>query len=142
MVFSKLWEVKNRINAESNFEGYLLRITQNHILNQLRATARDRERRAQVYAGLKNIHETPFENLASKELQAVYQKAVGQLSPQKKLVYNLRQEQCMDFSAIAEHLQLSPHTVKKHLAEAVKFIREYVQAYHSQGIVLLLCMLY
>lgn len=41
-VFIKLWEKRAQVRPDDNFEGYLVRITHNHILNMLRDAGRDR----------------------------------------------------------------------------------------------------
>ena len=73
--------------------------------------------------------EVPVPNNETEEMvyahdqQKFINQAVAQLSPQKKLIYELNQVQGKSYDEIAKTLNLSPHTVKSHLLKAIKFIR-------------------
>src|SRR5690349_865992 len=41
-VFIRIWQKKDQINPELNFDAYLKKITLNHVLNQLKKIARDK----------------------------------------------------------------------------------------------------
>jgi RNA polymerase sigma-70 factor (ECF subfamily) len=130
-VFIKLWEKRAGIDPKDHFEGYVMRITQNHILNLLRNTARDQVKKEQLLHNMQRLHHEPEEYLLEKELTAVYNNAIEALPPQKKIIYHLRHKEGLSHAAIAEQLQISPLTVKKHMAEAVKLIRQYVATRHG-----------
>ncbi len=66
-----------------------------------------------------------------KELSKVYQDAIDQLSPQKKLIYNLSRKEHLSYEEIAERLDLSKNTVKNHMVEAGRLIRSYVTKHGS-----------
>ena len=128
-IFIKLWQKKGSIDLVNNFEGYVMKITRNHILNLIRDTARDQQKRDKVFHYLQTIRNNPEEELFAKELTKVYHEAIEQLPPQRKTVYRLRQEKALSHAEIAQQLRISPLTVKKHMVEAVKFIRHYVSTH-------------
>lgn len=130
-VFIKLWEKRASIDPDDHFEGYVMRMTQNHLLNLLRDTARDQQKMQRLYENMTRLHRQPEDYLLEKELAGIHQKAVDGLPPQQKLVYNLRNQHGLNNDAIAAQLNISPLTVKKHLAQAVKQIRQYVAAHHN-----------
>ena len=136
-VFIRIWEKKTLINPQEPFEGYLMRTTQNHLLNLLRDTARYQEKIEQLFEQIQRIRYEPEEYVLEKELADTYQKAIEALPPQKKLIYRLRQEEGLSHAEIGERLQISPLTAKKHMAEAVKMIRDYVQDHHELGFLVL-----
>jgi len=140
-VFIRLWEKRADIDPDDNFEGYVIRITQNHILNLLRDAARDRERRAQVYRQLEQIRNQPEERLWARELTRIYREAIAQLPPRQQLIYHLRENEALSHAAIGAQLNISPLTAKKHMVEAVRFIRHYVNARITLPCLLLACCL-
>jgi RNA polymerase sigma-70 factor (ECF subfamily) len=57
------------------------------------------------------------------EIKRALQTAIEQLPPQQKIVYRLRREQGLKNDEIAIKLNISPLTVKKHIAQASQAIR-------------------
>jgi len=72
------------------------------------------------------VNETE-ERIYANEGQRFINNALAQLSPQKKLIYELSRKEGKSYDEIAETLHLSPHTVKSHLVKALKFIRNYMK---------------
>jgi RNA polymerase sigma-70 factor (ECF subfamily) len=67
------------------------------------------------------------ERVYANEGQRFINNALAQLSPQKKLIYELSRKEGKSTNEIAETLHLSPHTVKSHLVKTLKFIRNYMK---------------
>jgi RNA polymerase sigma-70 factor (ECF subfamily) len=67
------------------------------------------------------------ERIYASEGQRFINSALAQLSPQKKLIYELSRKEGKSNNEIAETLHLSPHTVKSHLVKSLKFIRNYMK---------------
>lgn len=130
-VFIKLWEKREGIDPAGHFEGYVMRMTQNHLLNLLRNTARDQAKKQRLFENMTRLHREPEESLLEKELTTVYNRAIEALPTQKKIIYHLRHKEGLSYAEIAEQLNISPFTVKKHMAEAVKLIRSYVSTHHG-----------
>ena len=64
--------------------------------------------------------------LQNKEYDQLLFEAIQQLPPQQKEVYNLSREQGLKNEEIANRLNLSINTVKKHLVLALHSIRAHV----------------
>lgn len=126
-VFVKLWQAKGSIDIAYNLEPYIMRITQNHVLNLMRDTARDEQKRLRIFEYVQYIQDNPEANLFAKELHKTWQEAIEQLPPQKKIIYKLNKEQSLSYSDIALQLNISPLTVKKHMSEAAKQIRDFMR---------------
>ncbi len=126
-VFIKLWQARAGINIGSPLEGYIMRITQNHLFNLMRDTARDVKKRSILFEYVQHIQENPEVDLFAKELHKTWQKAIEQLPPQKKIIYKLNKEQSLSYADIANRLNLSPLTVKKHMTEATRQIRDFMR---------------
>jgi RNA polymerase sigma-70 factor (ECF subfamily) len=77
------------------------------------------------------------EMVYANEGQRFINRALAQLSPQKKLIYELSRKEGKSYDEIAETLHLSPHTVKSHLVKALKFIRNYMK---HNALILIACI--
>ena len=122
-VFIKLWEHRQEISQIRNMEDWLYRVTENKMMDFLRKTAADsRLREALWKVAQTSVRETE-ENLQAKECHSIIYKAVNQLPPQRKLIYRLNREKGLNHQEIAEALSISRHTVKNHLALALRSIQ-------------------
>jgi RNA polymerase sigma-70 factor (ECF subfamily) len=61
-----------------------------------------------------------------KEGGKLLKQAIEQLPPQQKQVYQLSREEGMSRDEIAQELNISPNTVRNHLAKALESIRDFV----------------
>ena len=68
------------------------------------------------------------EIILAHESQQLINEALSKLTPQKQLIYTLSRQQGRSNSEIGKTLHLSPHTVKSHLKQTVKFIRKYFES--------------
>ncbi|WP_316837412.1 RNA polymerase sigma factor [Pedobacter nutrimenti] len=67
------------------------------------------------------------DRLLSAELSNIYQNSLDYLSPQKRLVLKMRQEQGMSYKEIACELNISVKTVDSYLSESISFVRNYLR---------------
>lgn len=130
-VFIRVWQKKEQINAELNFNGYLKKITLNHVLNHLKKVAREKSLQEEIFSYIEAIRNTTEDNILEKELLKTYDEAIALLPPQKKIIYQLSRTEEMTHDQIAEKLNISKNTVKNHMVEATKFIRSYVSKHGS-----------
>ncbi|WP_442589066.1 RNA polymerase sigma factor [Pedobacter sp. AW31-3R] len=67
------------------------------------------------------------DKLLAAELGDLYQASLAYLSSQKRLVYEMRQEQGMSYKMIAVELNISVKTVDSYLSESVLHVRNYLR---------------
>lgn len=125
-VFIKIWHKKEQINVELPFEPYIRKITLNHVLNHLKKVAREKALQEQVFLTIENSSNRTEEHLLEKELRQIYEQAIAQLPAQKKIIYQMSRVEELSHEEIAQKLSISKNTVKNHMVEASRFIREYV----------------
>ncbi|UYQ95764.1 sigma-70 family RNA polymerase sigma factor [Chitinophaga horti] len=123
-VFLKVWLKREQLYGLEHFSAWLFTITRNRVFSTLKQMAQDK-RATLVDEELLTDHENPNSRLLDKEYQKVLQQAVAGLSPQQKKVYHLIREGGLKREEAAQQLNLSPETVKRHLSEAMQFIRAY-----------------
>lgn len=124
-VFLKIWLKRAGLTNISNFSAYLFIITRNEVYLALNRIARNYK------VSLLLGKEQPFaENDAEKRfMDSTYnnllQKAIEQLPVQQKKVYKLIKIQGLKREETADMLHIHPETVKSHLAQAMKSVRNY-----------------
>lgn len=126
-VFLKIWLGKEIVKEIENFDAFLFRVAYNKSIDFLRSAARDLKLRDLVW------HEIQVAGGMSADQQVIireYEKklreAIGLLSPQRRLVYEMSREKGFSHEDIAKRLQLSKNTVNNHIVESQKFIRSYL----------------
>jgi RNA polymerase sigma-70 factor (ECF subfamily) len=124
-VFLKIWRDRDKLTGIDNFNAYLYRMAQNTAINVLRRQSREalllNEVQRLAPQGVQG-----HELLAAKEVQTALQQAIGNLPPQQRKVYQLGQEQGLTYEQIAASLGISTSTVRNHMVQALKAIREYI----------------
>ncbi|MEJ2901103.1 RNA polymerase sigma factor [Pedobacter panaciterrae] len=130
-VFIRIWQKKDQINPELNFDAYIRKITLNHVLNHLKKIARDKVLQEEVLNYMDAIRHSTDDSLLEKELLKTYDEAIALLPAQKKLIYQMSRNEEMTHEQIAERLNISKNTVKNHMVVATKFIRSYVSKHGS-----------
>ncbi|MBS1565274.1 MAG: sigma-70 family RNA polymerase sigma factor, partial [Bacteroidetes bacterium] len=119
-VFLKLWFERANIRWEYPLEGWLVTVARNQLINQLKKLARDW--RAIDEAGIiDTLSENPiFDRLKEKEYQQLLNKAIESLSDKQKEVYRLVRHEQLSYLRVAEKMNISPLTVKTHMARALE----------------------
>lgn len=125
-VFVKLWLNRSKLDNVSNFNAWLHTITRNLVSDAMKKIAKQRT----IVRPLKN-DDDPAESysadtiLFAKENEKLLKDAIAQLTPQQQEILCLSKEQGMKNDEIAGHLGINPMTVKNHLINAKRSIRQY-----------------
>lgn len=139
-VFIDLWSIRQRLPSIENLNAYLHRMAHNQASKGLRLVAREllvRDRIREEETG----NEDPGSRLLTEEAKVIIQALVDQLSPAQKRVFLLSREHNLDPKEIAEQLNLTPNTVRKHLRDAVSFLREELGKRYGTGAIALYVVL-
>ena len=125
-VFLKLWECRENIHTINNIEAWLYRLTENKTIDFLRKAAADTRLKESIWNKMQEIVNEAEICVAVKEYNQIIQKAISQLPPQRKLIYQLYKEEGLNYKQIADELHISRHTVKNHLFTAVRSVRNFL----------------
>lgn len=130
-VFLKVWLKREQLPELEYFTAWLFTITRNRVFKTLKQLAQQATSHAisDQEEWLLPPVASSSELLQEKEYRQILHDAVSRLSPQQQKVYQLIKEHGMKREEAAKVLNLSPETVKRHLAEAMHFIRTYC-SYH------------
>lgn len=126
-VFIRIWQKREQINTDFSFQGYIKKITLNHVLNHLKKIAREKALQEEVFLHIAENNSRAEDKLLEKELRKIYEEAIAQLPEQKKLIYQMVRTEELSHEEIAIKLSISKNTVKNHMVEASKFVRDYVR---------------
>lgn len=126
-VFLQVWLKREELKNVKHFKAWLFTITRNRTFSMLKHMAAQKMS-VPIPDGEDFLLETtehPGEQLQEKEYRQILRQAVAKLSPQQKKVYTLIKEQGLKREEAASVLNIAPETVKRHLSEAMHFIRVY-----------------
>lgn len=140
-VFMKIWERRERLGEIENFNAFVFRISRNHTINHLRRTAKETLVLLEARQRTNSAEPPPDEALIYKNMRQTLNKIVSALPRQQKAVYQLSREGSLRQDEIAQKLQISLPTVKNHMAQAMRTIREKLGKYYLSPIIAILILL-
>lgn len=125
-VFIKLWIKRKTLLTIENFGGFLRTTTRNETLNALKKIASEQKNYQIANQNTSDIDSGTENEIQFRETKKLLDSAIEKLPPQQKLIYNLCHIEGLKQRDVAEKLNLSPLTVKTHLRDAVKSIKNYL----------------
>jgi len=123
-VFINLWEKRDQVNPDLNFDNYIFTIAYNAIRKYFRNHSLENKVKDYLQRESPEIMAGTDGNLIFDELLDLASKTVELLPPRRKAVYKLSKQEGMRIKEIAVTLNISPRTAENHLAEALKFLKE------------------
>lgn len=135
-VFMKIWQHENLAGIE-NLEAYLKTLTKNITFNVLRRIKLELRVNHELSHTWEETHNDTEETIIGNEAVQLLNQGIELLPPQQKLVYTLCREEGLKYAQVAEKLSLSPLTVKTHMQQALRFLRNYVSK-HSDVTMLII----
>lgn len=124
-VFIHLWTKRTQITIEQSVEAYLHRMVQYRCIDYFRkvkSDASNQEKHTQ-----QSLHLTmgsPEEELLNAEnLEAIYNK-IEALPPKCKVVFKMSRFEEMNYSEIAQELDITKKTVEYHISTALRILRK------------------
>ena len=124
-VFISLWEKRNDLDPEQEISGWLFVVSYNKSVTHLKRKLKESIAQTALSQPAEDIADTG-KDLVNAQV-VILEKAIEQLSPQKRKVFELCKVQRRTYEEVAEELQLSKHTVKEYLSGAVFSIKEYIK---------------
>ncbi|MCI9843577.1 RNA polymerase sigma factor [Flavobacterium pectinovorum] len=121
-VFLKIWQKKENLIDIENFENYLFISGRNHIFNMIKKIARETALRNKI--GYDDFSYTTADtSLEDEQYNRILNQIIEQLPPQQQKVFRMARIEGYTHQEIAEQLQISTFTIKRHMNEALKFIK-------------------
>jgi len=121
--FLKVWLNRDKLPQVLKFDSWLFTIARNHVFDMLKDMVREEAFRREAGEDPQPAINPVEEQLLSREVEVRLREAVDQLPPRQKLIFTLSRHKGLKHEEIAEELQISRHTVKTHLVQALKALR-------------------
>lgn len=139
-VFLKVWNKREELSGIEKPNGYLFIIARNQIYNVMKQAKRDIQYRKNILDWFEIAHENPENDLLYKESAQLLHQAVAQLSSHQQAVYKLTREQGLSYEEAANALNISTSTVRNHMVNSLKIIRDYLRV-HASPLVMTIALL-
>ncbi|MCM1313057.1 MAG: RNA polymerase sigma-70 factor [Bacteroides sp.] len=123
-VWLRMWEQKMTFPDETAMKAYLYRSIHNAAMNFIRSNSREQQR----YEAIKTISDdidssNVLNDIVESEIYAIINKAFSELSDASRRVY-VESLKGKSQKEIAEELNISVNTVKKHIYNANQYLRK------------------
>ena len=124
-VFLSLWNRRHELKIEDSLPAYLHTAVRYKSIQYIEKNITRRD-----YLGLfadvaiNHLPANAEDNLQLKEMQEAVSKSVAKMPPRMQEVYLLSRMEHLSHKQIAEQLNISAETVKKHIQNALNLIRE------------------
>ncbi|MFC3562809.1 RNA polymerase sigma factor [Pedobacter jamesrossensis] len=122
-LFVQLWNKADELNFGHSLSAYLFTATKNRILNHLA----HRKVKSDYEESLRNfVQEGELiteEHLREKELALIIEREISLLPPRMREVFELSRKEFLSYKEIAESLNISEHTVRRQVSNALSILR-------------------
>lgn len=136
-VFILLWERRAELAGIKSPEAWLRIVVRNQTSNLLKKEAVRKKYRTHVAELFEEEKHTPLQLLISKQNDALIEKAISSLTPRQQEIFKMSRFQAATYAEIAAHLKISKETVKEHMANALKTIRDSLSGLKTELLLLL-----
>lgn len=122
-VMHELWRRAHAMDADTALRAYLLRAVKNRALNHIRHQRVRRDTQGDVEA----LYHEPVradQPVVARELAEAVQRAVAELPPRCREVFELSRTDGLRYAEIAEALGISEKTVEAQMGKALRALRE------------------
>ncbi len=128
-VFIILWDRRETLGTISNFKAYLSTIARNLAFQKIQRLSQEIEVTKEfIYRHGRTIADHSTENqMLELQYNALVNEAVRELTPRQKQIYDLAKNEHLSHEEIAERLHITRNAVKKHMSDALVFIRKRIK---------------
>lgn len=122
-VFVKVWEGRESLNIEKNFDGFLFLTTRNVIFNYSRRYFYEQNYKMTVLKGLENSYNIE-EELDAADLKNYIDSLISQLPEQRRRIFLMSREEHLTNKEIANRCAVSEKAIERQITIALKFIKD------------------
>lgn len=125
-VFLNIWENRESINPHLNIKGYIYKYAKNLALDQLRRRKVKDRYAERVYHSADSLDFSPDEAVIEKETELLIRIALGCMPKRQREVFEMSRYEGLSNKEIAARLGISESTVRLHIHNTLKHLRELV----------------
>lgn len=131
-ILMKLWKNKTKISSYKNVEAFAMTMTKNYCFDRLKSKQAQNLRI--VHNNYKDETVALQSQLENQDSLAWVERLMQDLPIQQRMVMQLRDIECYEFSDIAKVLKMKEPAIRVTLSRARKTIREQLTKKHNYGI--------
>lgn len=131
-VLLKLWNRKNKIKDYANVEAFMMTMTKNYCLDQLKSKKNSNLK--MVHSNYESHARSAFDQLDTNDQMEKIRDILEDLPEQQKIIFQLRDIEEYDYVEISEITKMNQTAVRVALSRARKKIREELLKKHQYGI--------
>ncbi len=129
-LFVTLFVRRRELRPQSSLEAYLMTAVRNQVFRKFHLQASNNIGQAKLISVKQDMPELPDELLEAKELRVKIYQATELLPDKCREVFILSRFEQLSHKDIAEQLNISVSTVKKHITKALSIIRHEINDHH------------
>jgi RNA polymerase sigma-70 factor (ECF subfamily) len=123
-LFVKLWKDRATLVITGSLRSYLFTAVRYGVVDKIRRKVTRQDYALALQSLAEQYDHSIEQHLAAKELQQAIEKALAELTPRTKQIYQLSRNEYYPIEEIAQMLGLSEQTVKNQLTTALKHLRQ------------------
>jgi RNA polymerase sigma-70 factor (family 1) len=137
LIYIKVWDHRESLRNVRSLKDYLFILARNTVFDHFRKVTIETSRLAYLRKENAVLHSNNvLISMEERECGQLLNQVISRLPSQQRQAYLLASEQEMSYEEIADRMQLSRLTVKRHLELARRFVRKYLHHHlHQQAII-------
>ncbi len=139
--FVILWNKRHTINPDLSIKAWLDKVARNEVYHLHRKLAHDKKLQEHILSTFIETYSHTEENIYFKESHELLEKAMQELSPQRKQAFRLCRLEGLSYQEAAEQMGVSVSTVSNHLVQATSIVRSYILRSRERMAILLSILL-
>jgi RNA polymerase sigma-70 factor (family 1) len=137
-IFIKIWVNRSKLSRVDLPNAYILTIAAHHTFDQFKKRLREQNWLHDLPLVFHtNEHNNIDEIVNFRESSSLIQEAVELLPPQQKKVFELSRDTGLNYEEISGLMNISKNTVRNHLVEALKSLRQNLNRHNIAGLAIL-----
>jgi RNA polymerase sigma-70 factor (ECF subfamily) len=129
-LFMSIWNKRNEIQLSSSLSAYLYSAAKNRILDRIAYNDVRSRYEASLQGFIDQGHWATDQKVRENELQLLIEQEIKALPAKMREVFELSRRDHLSYKQIAEQLDISDKTVKKHVSTAIKVLRVKLRSIH------------
>lgn len=130
-VFCKIWEMRNTLKDNTNFEAFLVTVSKNSAYNLFKSKYYSMVlKESMINKDITDIGSHPNNcingenDIIEQDLTSYLGKVISNLPPRRKEIFILNRFKGLTYKEISEKLQISENTVDTQMRKALAYIKE------------------
>src|SRR5690554_509057 len=126
-VLIRILENKDKFSSVRDMDSYILTIAHHILVDHFKKLAKDKEYKEKVWETMQLSDRPVLRKVYQNNFLVNVEEALVDLPDRQQIVFRMSRLEGLSMDEIAQKLNISPYTVKNHLAEATRKIKHRVK---------------